>query len=77
MAKRRKRLNKRVVIVLSVLLGLVLSVVAVAIIYKMPKDPQPFIDRGDEAFKAGDFGTAAREYSWAIKIGRASCRERV
>ncbi|MCK4601505.1 MAG: tetratricopeptide repeat protein, partial [Phycisphaerae bacterium] len=67
MAKRRKRLNKRVVIVLCVLLGLVLSVVAVAIIYKMPKDPQPFIDRGDEAFKAGDFGTAAEEYSWAIK----------
>jgi len=38
-------------------------------ILTLPKDPQPFIDRGDEAFEAGDFKTAAREYSLAINYG--------
>ena len=69
---RRKRLNKRVVIILAAVLGLFGAGAAVAIILMMPKDPQPFIDRGDQAFQASDYETAAREYDLAISNGADS-----
>ncbi len=70
--RTRKRLNKRVVIILGVVLGLIGAAVAVTVILKMPKDPQPFIDRGDQAFQDGDYQTAARQYDLAISNGADS-----
>jgi tetratricopeptide (TPR) repeat protein len=65
MAKRRK-LNKRVVIVLSVI-GVLVILLGAAAIYKLaPKDPLAFEEDGDEAMAKGDYDAATRGYGTAI-----------
>jgi len=72
MAKRRKRLNPRVMIVMLVLLGLAAAAGIVTFIMNMPKDPQPFIVRGNQAFEEGNFAEATRQYRQAIANGASS-----
>lgn len=66
---RRRRLNRRVVIVLGILLTLVLLIgAAAAYRYRdrlFPKDPALYAARGDEAYARGEYGAAVRAYKVA------------
>ena len=68
MAKRR-RLNRRVVVILGILLTLVLLIGAAgAYRYRdrlFPKDPVLYAARGDEAYARGEYGAAVRAYKVA------------
>jgi len=63
---KRKKLNKRVVMLLAVI-GLIVVAGGVALVlYKSPKDPKVYARRGDEAFEKRDFRAAERAYLTAI-----------
>lgn len=69
MAKKRK-LNKQVVIVLSVAGVFVLLCISAAIIWAMPKDFKALMAKGDQAYKAKEFAAADKLYGEALGTAR-------
>ncbi len=68
MARRRKRLNKRI-IVLLIILGVLIAVGATAfVVIRSPRDPSLYVRRGEEALKAGNYKEALKAYSTAYNI---------
>ena len=63
---RRKRLNKRVVVLLVVLGVILMAGMAAFIIRKLPKNPVAYAAKGEAAFNAENYGQAERYYSVAI-----------
>jgi tetratricopeptide (TPR) repeat protein len=64
-----KRLNKKVVLIGSVVL-LLLVLVAVAAVLRLGRDPEKFIRDGDAAWQAKDYDKAERSYLKAYKLAR-------
>ena len=67
--RRRKRINKRVAIILGVVVGLIFTLGVVVYIAMLPKDPQVYIARADVAYENENFRLAAQEYGKAIHNG--------
>ncbi len=63
MAKKRKKINPRVLILLGVLGALVLLAGAYFVVKKLPRDPAPLFAKADAAYEAGEFRQAIRFYS--------------
>ncbi|MFP3936693.1 MAG: tetratricopeptide repeat protein [Phycisphaerae bacterium] len=63
---KRKKLNTRVVVLLSVFGVLVLALGVAAIIGLMPRDPEAYFDRGMSAFEQGDYQSGSRFLQEAI-----------
>lgn len=64
-----KRLNKKVVLIGSAVL-LLLVLVAVAAILHLSRDPEKFVSDGDAAWLAKDYDKAGRSYLKAYKLAR-------
>ena len=59
MARRKKKINKRLVILLSVIGAIALIGIAVLIYQGLPKDPFGHARMGEKAYEEGDYRQAA------------------
>ena len=64
---KRKKLNKRVVILIAAMSGVVALAVVGALLRSPAEDPVLAMRQGDEAFERGDYGTAAKAFVVAIQ----------
>ncbi|MHC4561189.1 MAG: tetratricopeptide repeat protein [Planctomycetota bacterium] len=77
---KRKKINRRVLILMLVIGLAVVGLFALALLGTsrgknlvnrlFPKDPAPYLARADKAFDAGDYKTALKEYGDAIRAQR-------
>ncbi len=86
MAVAKKRLNKRVVAILTITVMIIMTVLAGVMIWATAKkDPLIYAKQGDKFFQSGKYKDAIREYQrafrysekdpkWLIKIGEAFYR---
>ena len=65
MARRKKRLNKKVVVLLALIIGVFLIVGIGLWIIHQPKDPKIYAERAANFVKEGDYRSAVRDYSIA------------
>ena len=63
MAKKRKKINPRILILLAVVGALVVLGGVYFIVKRMPKDPAPLFAKADAHYEAGEFRQAIRYYS--------------
>ena len=64
---KRKRLNRRVVLLIAAMTGVVALAVVGALLQSPAVDPVLATRQGDEAFERGDYGTAAKAFATAIQ----------
>ncbi len=69
---KRKKLNKRTVVFLSIFGIVLLGGVLVVVISQLPKDPEMYAERARIAMKAGNFKEAQRNFSEAIRASNSS-----
>ncbi len=67
---RRRKLNKRVVILLAAIGTLVGMLIIAAIIYRQPEDPVALAARGQKLMKAGNYAAAVANYRRAVASDR-------
>jgi len=66
MARRKKRLNKKVVVLLALIIGVLLIGGIGLWIIRQPKDPKIYAERAANFVKEGDYRSAVRDYSIAV-----------
>ncbi len=65
MARRKKKINRRVVVLLSVLGAILLLGIVGVIIKQLPRDPKILADKGAESLQEGNFLEASISYNQA------------
>lgn len=73
---KRKKLNTRVVVLLSVFGVLILALAVAAVIRYMPRDPEAYYDRGMAAFENGEYDSGQRFLSEAIRQSKRQGQEK-
>ncbi len=66
MAKRKRKISKRLVVVVTIIAGLFMLGGAVYIIKKMPRNPYDFLRAAEKDRTAGVFDQAERDYNAAV-----------
>jgi len=67
---KRKRLNKRLVVLLSAFGVVLCALIVLMIFWFLPEDPKVYAQKGDVAFETGEYATAERAYLKAIKYAK-------
>jgi len=66
MARKKKRLNKKIIILLALIIGVFLIGGIGLWIIHQPKDPEIYAERAANFVKEGDYRSAVRDYSIAV-----------
>ncbi len=68
--RRRRKINKRVVLLLGVLGAFMLAAIVVAIILRLPKDPTAYAQRAQQAHQKQNYSLAIEQWEKAIQYGQ-------